>query len=516
MERPKILIVEDDIDTVVLIKDILKKLEYDVAGSVSTGKEAIQKTLADHPDLVLMDILLEGEIDGVEAARQIHEHLDIPIIYITSYEDEELLKRVKLTDPNGYILKPFRQRDLHVGIEIALYKHKAEKRLRESEVFLIHAKHKAEAANLAKAAFLANISHELKTPLNSIIGFSEVLLDKTFGEINEKQEKYLANIHKSGKRLLEDINDIVELSKAEAGKMKLEPGEVSLPLILNAVVAGIKPAADRKSIEIKTSVDEKLSTIYADETQLKKTILILLDNAVKFTPDGGKINIRVVCCEDKAQISVIDTGIGVKPEDRSRIFKGFEQIDTTYQRTHGGVGLGLALAKRMVEMHGGKIWVESPSEKNLSGEGRQGSAFTFVIPTKQRGLGGQFHDRAVRFFTWEYFLQHIKRIVCFHKRINQSLGLLYIEQISGNKKLNSSLFAEILEKALRKYEFFTQGRDEECYYVALLGVNRNEGEKARERISEVLKERGYITKTSIVVFPEDGECEESLLEALKN
>lgn len=398
MVRPKILIVADDINTVVFIKDILKKLEYDVAGSVSTGKDAVQMALAAHPDLVLMDILLEGEIDGVEAARQIHEHLDIPIIYITSYEDYDLLKRVMLTDSSGYILKPFRQRDLHVGVEIALYKHKMEKCLRESEVFLINAKHEAESANLAKAAFLANISHELKTPLNSIIGFSEVLLDKTYGEINEKQEKYLNNIHKSGKRLLEDINDIVELSKAEAGKMKMEPGEVSLPLILNAAIAGIKPAAIRKNIEIKTSIDEKLSVIHADETQLEKTIFILLDNAVKFTPDGGRINVEAVCNEDMVQISVIDTGIGVKPEDRIRIFKGFELIDTTYQRTHGGVGLGLALAKRMVEMHGGKIWVESPSEKNPAGEGGSGSAFKFVIPTQQRRPGGQFHDKAVRFF----------------------------------------------------------------------------------------------------------------------
>ncbi len=239
------------------------------------------------------------------------------------------------------------------------------------------AKLSAEAATRAKSDFLANMSHELRTPLNSIIGFAEIIQDRLFGEINEKQQEYVVYIHSSGKHLLNLINDILDLSKVESGKMELELCGFPLTDILNASMAMLKEKAMKHDIKLGIEIEPDADmTIEADERKLKQIMFNLLSNAVKFTPDGGSVIVQVrKVPPDFIEISVTDTGIGIAPENIQKLFKEFSQIESPYTKQYEGTGLGLALTERLVELHGGKIWVESEFGK--------GSKFTFTIPVKQ-------------------------------------------------------------------------------------------------------------------------------------
>jgi len=229
-----------------------------------------------------------------------------------------------------------------------------------------------EVANKHKSEFLANMSHELRTPLNAIIGFSEVLLERLFGEINEKQDDYLKDIHASGKHLLGLINDILDLSKVEAGRMELEPSTFAVSEAVTNAMTLIRERALRHGIALGQQIDPKLGEIVADERKFKQILLNLLSNAVKFTPDGGRIEVLATREDSNAIIAVHDTGIGIAPQDQAAVFEEFRQVGTDYTKKQEGTGLGLALTKKFVELHGGRIWLDSEPGK--------GSKFTFSIP----------------------------------------------------------------------------------------------------------------------------------------
>jgi signal transduction histidine kinase/HAMP domain-containing protein/predicted transcriptional regulator with HTH domain len=231
-----------------------------------------------------------------------------------------------------------------------------------------------EVANKHKSEFLANMSHELRTPLNAIIGFSEVLLERLFGELNVKQDDYLKDIFASGKHLLGLINDILDLSKVEAGRMELEPSTFDLDSAVSNAMTLVRERAQRHGITLGQQVDPALAEITADERKFKQILLNLLSNAVKFTPDNGRIDVTARRAGDDVVVAVHDTGIGIAPEDQAAVFEEFRQVGHHYTSKQEGTGLGLALAKRFVELHGGRIWLESEPGK--------GSTFTFTIPAK--------------------------------------------------------------------------------------------------------------------------------------
>jgi signal transduction histidine kinase len=244
-----------------------------------------------------------------------------------------------------------------------------------------------ESASRHKSEFLANMSHELRTPLNAIIGFSEVLLERMFGDINAKQNEYLQDILSSGRHLLSLINDILDISKVEAGRMELQPGPVDLRFILQNAVSLVRERATRQGISVALEVDAAVGTIEADERRVKQILFNLLSNALKFTPAGGRVTLSAARVDDAVQISVRDTGIGIRSEDQDRIFEEFQQAGPG--KAVEGTGLGLALAKRFVEMHGGRIWVES-----VVGAG---SDFRFTLPLHRPSENGEVRSHeAVR------------------------------------------------------------------------------------------------------------------------
>lgn len=233
----------------------------------------------------------------------------------------------------------------------------------------------AEAANRAKSEFLANMSHELRTPMNAIIGFSEILEDRTFGSLNENQSKYVRLVLSSGYHLLQLINDILDLAKIESGKMPLNLSTVAVGRLLQSSLTMVQEKAVKQGIELGLEIPPELESmeILADKVKVKQILFNLLSNATKFTPHGGKIDLRAMIRGGELIMSVSDTGIGLNPEDRDRIFGAFEQVDSSYSRNQQGSGLGLALSRKLADMHGGLIWAKS------AGQGK-GSTFSVSIP----------------------------------------------------------------------------------------------------------------------------------------
>ncbi len=233
----------------------------------------------------------------------------------------------------------------------------------------------AEAANMAKSRFLAGMSHEIRTPMNAVIGFSEILHDQHYGKLNDKQLRFLGYILESGRHLLHLIDEVLDLAKVESGKMKLQLEQVNPAQLLETSLSMIKENALRRSLKLELYIDDSIAElqIRADRVKLRQIMLNLLSNAAKFTPDGGRIQVKARQKEDRLVVSVTDTGIGLRPEDMDHVFEPFEQLESRKFGKPEGTGLGLALTRRLVELHGGKIHARSDALG-------QGSTFTFTIP----------------------------------------------------------------------------------------------------------------------------------------
>lgn len=408
----RVLVVDDNKNDVLILRTVLHTRGYDIS-EAGNGFEALEQVNKEIPDIIISDMMMP-EMDGFKLLRSLKENKttkNIPFIFYTAnYSCDEDKKLGLALGASRYLLKPLNFAELLGEIEtvlkefetggpkpaepaitdveylkkyserlslklesrIRMLEEEIDKRKEVEEALRIEKEH-MESAIKAKSEFLASMSHELKTPLISIMGFTQILTNTNSGELTDKQKYFIESIRKSGEFLLSLVNDILDLSKIEAGMFELNTEEISLKSTIEETLTLFYEKALKHKIVIKKEFEPGLDFIEADKQRVKQILINLLSNAVKFSKgEGGTITITAKKAGDNAEISVSDTGIGIKPENLGKLFGKFEQLDKGISQKYGGTGLGLAITKQLVELHGGRIWATSKYG--------DGSTFLFTLP----------------------------------------------------------------------------------------------------------------------------------------
>ncbi len=359
----KVLLVEDNPDDALLVQEMMTaegagRYEFTVEGTLKSAQERLQK---ESFDLMLLDFNLPDShgLVTMKSLQKIAPYL--AIVVITGMDDEAVALKALEFGAEDFLVKS--QFDGRLLMRSAKY---AVERKRSEDL---------QKASKAKDEFLANMSHELRTPLNSIIGFSEVLSKEKYGPLNERQTKYTQNILTSGRYLLSLINDVLDLARVESGKMVLEASLFSVKSCLQEASLLMGGLDFSEKVQFVMDLAEDLGDIQADERKIKQVVYNLLSNAVKFTPAGGKIGIRAGRTDAGIEVAVWDTGIGIAPENQGKVFEAFTRVENVYTKGTEGTGLGLTICRKIVELHGGKIWIESA-------EMGKGTTVKFTIPSE--------------------------------------------------------------------------------------------------------------------------------------
>jgi len=408
MAGESVLIVEDEPIVVLDMKSRLRKLGYQVVADARTGEEAVSTAKELRPDVVLMDIQLEGEMDGIDAAEEIRHQIDAPVIFVTANTDDETRARAKTSQASGYILKPFNEREIEVIIEMALSKHQADRELRRS-------REAALKAVKAQNEFVANMTHELRTPLNSIIGMAELLRSR----IQDREAgEYLDILRQSSTTLLSIINGVLDFSKVEDGKMQRHERRFDLPALLSRVLDQVAVQAANQGLRLECELSPDCACeLWGDEHKLQQILVNLLSNAVKFTEEGrvrlvvrrarhkgdnapagesasGLSAVSALSAASAAPVfefEVSDTGIGIPAAQIEEVFRPFAQMNQGSTRKQGGTGIGLTLVREMVEVMGGTI--ELQSDLGAGSEARVRLAFNTVADPHEHRLHAALPER---------------------------------------------------------------------------------------------------------------------------
>ncbi|NDV19027.1 response regulator [Pseudodesulfovibrio sp. JC047] len=425
MPTEKILLVEDDAIARLDIQVALERAGYGVAGYAASGEKAIEMTDSLSPDLVLMDIQLEGAMDGVEAAREILRKFDVPVIYLTVLVDEDTLHWAKTTGPLGYLVKPVDHNELKAAIEIGLYRHQMERELRK-------AKREAEAASRAKTSFLATVSHELRTPMNGVLGMTELLL---MSDLGDPYRENVRLIRESSMSLLSVLNQIIDYSKMEASSLSVRNMDFRLEDLVTGLVSQYSRTAMAKEIALTSSIaPETPSWIKGDSPKIRQILGNLINNAVKFTANGQVLVDVAPLVEEvpsgrdeqektvAIQILIQDTGIGIPSAQLTDIFESFNLAEDHLCHATGGLGLGLAIVSRLVTVLGGTI--------TCSSEEGVGSTFSVILPC----LRSRYEDQAPSTFVLgdQSPLKGARVLVVEDDLVNQRYIIRLLEKMGCN------------------------------------------------------------------------------------
>ena len=357
----KILIVEDELLIAKNLSHKLQKLGYEIADIVSCGADAIQRAGEIKPDLILMDIVIKGDLDGIETAAIINQVFDIPIIYTTAYADDETLQRAENTGSYGYLLKPFKEREVHATIKMALSKH--QESLGMQKIIAV-----AAAKSENRSRFISMAYHDLNTPLTTIQLSAEMMEDSELQRPGTTN-KNVARIKKAVSNMSELLAEILMLSKAEAGKLSLDLNLVNVTDICTSILEELQPIVTHKHlITFETGTDVLYANL--DPKLLHHLLTNLLSNAIKYSPDGGNISLELICENQQIFFGVRDEGIGMTAEYQGKLFQQFERGANVGKIK--GSGLGLCIVKHIVDLHGGTISVESAIDK--------GTTFIVALP----------------------------------------------------------------------------------------------------------------------------------------
>ncbi len=361
-EPKKILIVEDELIVAEDMADTLRSLGYTVLGIASTGQKALAKISQTSPSLVLMDIMLKGDMDGIETTQKIREQWDVPVVYLTANADDVTVQRATSTEPYGYLVKPIEEKELKRTIEIALRRHEAEQKIKQQAK-------EAEEEKDRKNRYLSMASHEFRTPLTAILMSSQLLQNYEQKLTPEKKQRHFERIQNAITSMNKMLEDILTLGRAESGKISFSPRALNVVEFCQELLEPITQSTGRNHT-FKLEILGDFSGAVMDEKLLYHILTNLLGNAVKYSPEKTQIILEVVRCENEVSFCVQDQGIGIPPEDIVKLFEPFHRAPNVGEIS--GTGLGLAIVKRSVDLHKGTIGVTS--------EVGVGSRFTVKLP----------------------------------------------------------------------------------------------------------------------------------------
>ena len=499
----RILVVDDEKE----IRDFLFKALSRIAGFrvelAENGEEALKKIDKENFDLVLTDLKMPDK-DGLQLVSEIAKSKpEILTVLMTGHGTIDSALEAMKRGASDYLTKPLNLEEMFVRLQKVLEEKQRFVKLRDFAAQLEKANQELKRIDEMKSEFVSVASHELRTPLAAIKNAVQLILQGKTGEINENQKKFLSMADRNISRLTNILNDLLNLSRIESGKIEMKIEELDPRALIEFILSSLRPQAEGRSIQLKMEIEKKLPSVYGDREKVEQILTNLVGNAIKFTPEGGEISVSAqpsLRGGNKLAISVRDVGIGISEDQQEKIFEKFHQVEGSLHRSVSGTGLGLAITKGLVETHHGEIWVESEIGK--------GSTFTFTLPISE----GERRDLHFRFI----FDREFQRV----QETDSSLTLFLVE-IMDQKDEVKDLLLEKLEESLKKClcrrADIVLRRKREKLLAALCeadvkaaGIIRRRLEQAIQNNPDVSLDSPPVIKMGMATYPEEADSKREL------